>query len=67
MIFLLFDIRPPVKPDGTVGLVLMTVVIIAILAVLLLGFVMLLKFLKQRRAKVELNPARQSAVPHNQP
>ena len=67
MISLLFDIRPPVKPDDTVGLVLMTVVIIAIVAVLLLGFVMLLKFLKRRRTKVELYPARQSAVPHNQP
>lgn len=67
MISLLLDVRPPVKPDDSVGLVLMTVVIIATVAVLLVGFVMLLKFLKRRRTKVELYPARHSAVPHNQP
>ena len=67
MISLLFDISPPVKPDATVGLGLLTVIIIALVAVLLFGFVMLLKFLKRRRTQVDLYPARQSAVPHNQP
>jgi hypothetical protein len=67
MISLLFDISPPVKPGGTVGLGLLTVVIISLVAVLLFGFVMLLKFLKRRRNRVELYPAQQSAVPHNQP
>ena len=62
MILLLFDVRPPVSPDDTVALVLLTVVIIAIVSVLLLGFVMLLKFLKRRRTKADLYPARQSAV-----
>ena len=67
MISLLFDIRPPVKPDETVGLTLLTVVIIASVAVLLFGFVMLLKYLKRRRTKVDLYPTQQPAVPHNQP
>ena len=66
MISLLFDVRPPTSPDGTVGLLLLAIVIAAIAFALLLGFVLLLKYLKQRRAK--LTPQEpQSHAAYNQP
>ena len=67
MIGLLFDIRPPTSPDGTVGLVLLAIVIAAFAVALLLGFVMFLKLMKKRRAKLMFSPAPQSHTPHNQP
>ena len=66
MILLLFDVRPPTSPDGTVGLLLLAIVIAAVAFALLLGFVLLLKYLKQRRSK--LTPQEpQSHAAYNQP
>jgi hypothetical protein len=67
MIGLLFDVRPPTATDSSVGLVLLAIVIAAFAVALLLGFVVLLKFLKKRRSKLIISPAPQSDTPYNQP
>ena len=66
MISLLFDVRPPTSPDGTVGLVLLVIVIAAFVFALLLGFVLFLKFLKKRRAKLMTHEP-QAHEAYNQP
>ena len=66
MISLLFDVRPPTSPDGTVGLVLLAIVIAAFVFALLLGFVLFLKLLKKRRAKLMPHEP-QSHEAYNQP
>ncbi len=60
MIGLLFDVRPPTSPDSTVGLVLLAIVIAVFAVALLLGFVMFLKFMKKRRAKLMISQAHRS-------
>lgn len=67
MIGLLFDVRPPTSPESTVGLVLLAIVIAAFAVALLLGFVVLLKLIKKRRAKLMISAAPQSHTPYNQP
>jgi hypothetical protein len=65
MISLLFDVHPPTSPDGTVGLLLLVIVIVAFVFALLVGFVLLLKLLKKRRAK--LMPQEPQSQAYNQP
>ena len=67
MIGLLFDVRPPTATDGSVSLVLLAIVIAALAVALLLGFVVLLKFLKKRRSNLIISPTPQSQTPYNQP
>ena len=66
MIGLLFDVRPPTATDSSVGLVLLAIVIAVFAVALLLGFVVLLKFLKKRRSNL-MSSATQSHTPYNQP
>ena len=56
MIGLLFDVRPPTATDSSVSLVLLAIVIAALAVALLLGFVVLLKFMKKRRTKPDNFP-----------
>jgi hypothetical protein len=49
-----------------VGLVLLAIVIAVFAVALLLGFVMFLKFMKKRRAKLMISAAPQSHTPYNQ-
>ena len=66
MINFIFDVRPPTSPDGTVGLLLLAIVIVALAFAFLLGFVFFLKFLKKRRAKL-IPQESQSHAAYNQP
>ena len=46
----LLDIRPPSAPlAGTAGLVLLAIFVLILVAVLIVGFVFLLKFLQRQR------------------
>ena len=65
---ILFDVRPdPLPTEGPVGLVLLAILIIAITAALLSGFVYLLKLKKRRRVFTTTVLTEQSAVPVGMP
>jgi hypothetical protein len=47
----LLDIQPtPPQPAGMVGLILLAIFVLLLVAVLIVGFVFLLKFLQRRKA-----------------
>jgi hypothetical protein len=65
---ILFDVRPdPLPTEGPVGLALLAILIVAITAVVLLGFVYLLKLKKRRRVFTTTVLTEQSAVPVSMP
>ena len=48
----LLDIKPPVPIDGVAGLVLLAIVVLILVALLIGGFVFLLKLIQRRKANV---------------
>ena len=60
----LFDVRPgPVPIAGGAGLVLLAVVVLILVAILTVGFVLLLKFLQRRKASPARIDGRSMAQP----
>jgi len=48
----LLDVKPPVPVDGVAALVLGVIVVVVLVAILIVGFVLLLKFLQRRKASL---------------